>query len=183
MFNIGMNVKLDMRRCFYAGGHGRPVGTVTPSTFGNHSHLQGDGNRITIASKHIECLHHRDGGATYNLGSGNVAGFPGYAVAVHCFKVVPGRNIGAQDIRVAIAGNLSILRSSGFCIGTWYDSERDESLIEIVRIVWEIEEAERIALHFDQRAIYDLGERQVIVIVDPSPADPILWPVVCAAVS
>jgi hypothetical protein len=141
---------------------------------------KGEADLIIATSKRALRLHVDNGGGTCSFRNGNVAGWPGYAVAIHCCRFVSGKYIDANDIKEAITGHLPALQASGICIGTWYDEGRDVSWIEIVRIVWNLEEAECLALRNGQRAIYDLAARRIIIIETPPTILP-RWPIVCAA--
>lgn len=116
------------------------------------------------AARRIDRLHTLFGGATYGLRTGSTAGQDGYVIAILSCARLSGRKLSASLILRVIEEHLPPLRLQQGYVGTWYDPERDESSVEIVRVVPGLEEAVTMASEYGQRAIYDLKNRRTIPI-------------------
>jgi hypothetical protein len=108
----------------------------------------------------ILVLHDAGGGATFNPHFGNVSGKALYAVSIFPERTIrlPRRGIPRGALSQFILVNQALLADPRLSIGTWYDAESDLTYIDIVATLPDREQALRLGVEYNQRAIYDLLE-------------------------
>lgn len=121
-------------------------------------------------AEEIAALHADQGGSTYNLDVGNVGDRPGYVVSV--FRGIeqnfPGREVSPFRLALFIADNEAYLREfPNVNVGTWYDTEKDRTYLDLSVIVRDRAEAEALGRQMGQRAIFDTQTGESIYLRDP----------------
>ncbi|KKM25262.1 hypothetical protein LCGC14_1596720 [marine sediment metagenome] len=118
------------------------------------------------AMREIVELHNREGGCTYSLTLGNMAGKTGYAVSVHpfCNQQVAGKAIRYEHVVAFAAENRVLASDTILHIGTWYDTTTNATDIDVITTVGTVGWALELARKFDQKAIFDLSAMVTIPV-------------------
>ena len=117
---------------------------------------------IEVMVGRILDLHRQNGGATFNLYFGDMAGQPLFAVSV--FPVVtavePARFLSPNVLRQYVRDVERLLRDPRNNVGTWYNPSDASTYLDISTTLPEREVAITLADQFNQIAIYDLAQRE-----------------------
>lgn len=116
------------------------------------------------AVRQILALHDANGGATFSLYHGNLAGRPRFAVAVYPRRAVKvaGRGIPPARLRAFIRANQSLLEVPRNAVGTWFSEDEGATTLDVSSTVSSREDAVELARIYDQRAIFDLQRMESI---------------------
>jgi hypothetical protein len=121
---------------------------------------------VAVTVARVVALHEANGGVTYNLHFGNVAGKPLYAVSLcpERSKVVAGRSVDAAIVRRFILDNDDLLGDPRNNVGTWYNESDDTTYLDISTALPDRDEAVAIGRQYNQIAIFDLSALQALDI-------------------
>jgi hypothetical protein len=113
----------------------------------------------------IERLHEEDGGATFSLYFGNVAGQELFAVSLYPERSVQvrGRFISARRLLAFLAQNQDLLSDPRNAIGTWYNEDDDTTYLDVTATVPDRVEAIALGKQYNQIGVYDLQRGEDIV--------------------
>lgn len=135
----------DMRKI--ASDIGMSEGSVRQIARRNGALSQGDASkapatatalsRPTTPEDHATEIHHltiTEGGATYSLTEGNLAGSDRWAVGAYPERSVTIEGQAAQsDIRSFIKDNAELLQRRDLSVGTWFDESRGVTVLDLVK--------------------------------------------------
>lgn len=177
---LGVSPK-DFQAGLWAGARGKKesISSIMEDSFGQRDLFQPDVLSPKIAAR-AQQLSMKDSvneiaklstpsqvgesaGATYNLYKGNLAGTPHFAVAVfpdrtRILKGAPS----PKDIASYIQKNRDVIDNPEFSVGTWYDSTKDEFVLDVVKTVTDRNHAVQLGQRYNQDAIFDLGKLEEI---------------------
>ncbi len=106
-----------------------------------------------------------EGGCTMNFFSGVKPEY-GYCVAVDKYSVLftlpdnDRETFVTKEVKRYIISHISLLLSGEFHLGSWIDGQ--ELYLELVKVVQYLPPAKKVALMYNQKAIYSLRTKQVI---------------------
>lgn len=105
-------------------------------------------------------LHRQNGGATFNLYFGDMAGQALFVVSVFPEKsaVESGSIISPMQLRGFIRDNYDLLLDPRNNIGTWYNGAEDETYLDVSTAFRQREDALALAVRCNQIAFYDLAQ-------------------------
>ena len=119
-------------------------------------------------AEEIAALHNANGGASYSLVSGDIAGQPGYAVSIYPRRerILPYRFLSHRQVRTFIRDNWDLLSdpSLGVVVGTWFNPEAGRTHLDVSAHVQDREVAETVGKASKQIAIYDLERFETITL-------------------
>jgi hypothetical protein len=115
----------------------------------------------------VAVLQKEHGGFTYSLHRGNLAGTPGYAVAVfpHRSVVLDGAATERQ-LAQFVQDNLGLLQDPQLNLGGWYDRRSSKTYLDISAVISSRELAIRLAREHRQKSITDLRSLEEIPVGD-----------------
>lgn len=121
-------------------------------------------------AQQIQELTTQNQGATFHPGQGNLSGQPYFSVATYpertkVFKGAPSQ----RNIQEFMSANKDLLDPKGEnSIGTWWDKDAKEYVLDIVKTVPDKQTALKLGQEHGQKAIFDLGKLEEI----PVPTKP-----------
>jgi hypothetical protein len=118
-------------------------------------------------AKTMAVLQRKHGGFTYSLYRGNLAGTPGYAVAVFPHRsVVLNGPATERQLAQFVEDNLGLLRDPQLNLGGWYDKRSCKTYLDISAVISSRELAIRMARAHHQQSITDLKSLEEVPIAD-----------------
>lgn len=118
--------------------------------------------------------HEVNGGGTFNMRTGeDMAGKPLYSVGVGDIDPVTGevslrtyiaekKVITHAELKKFIVKNADLLSNPNFAVGTWYEAETGRTWLDVVALVADKQKATALGERFNQKAIFNLKEMEVI---------------------
>lgn len=132
-------------------------------------HLCSLENAVSLLSAVAEMsatLHAKSHGSTVSTTEGNLLGRPLFAVSIYPQKSIALSKALTRDLAFAFAIlNADLLLLSDHALGTWFDSERNRHVLDVVVCVPLLNRAISLGLDHGQRAIFDLKEAREISLV------------------
>ena len=115
-------------------------------------------------TRHLHSEILKEGGCSYSLTYGDVAGKKGYAVSIHKDRetLIPMEDFTTNDVRNFILENTDLLASPDKLVGAWI--EKGDVYLDVSIRVTSKAEAERLCRLHGQIAYYDLLNRKTIYI-------------------
>ena len=115
--------------------------------------------------------HSLHGGCTYQTHMGDRRGYHVFAVSPFKFKElrVPGSELPFVTLENYVNLNRRVLDDPHFALGTWYDEEHDESVLDLLFLTGYEDEAIAFAVGADQQAYYNLNTETVVFVNDKEP--------------
>ena len=112
----------------------------------------------------IRALHDQSGGVTFSLHFGDLSGQSLFAVSLYPERSVlePGRSPAPGILRRFLLKNQDLLRDPRNNIGLWYNPTIDATYLDISATFPDQGEAIELAERYNQEAIYDLAQDEVI---------------------
>ena len=107
----------------------------------------------------VSSLHAANGGATYNVVTGqDMGGTQNYAVSSRKDRelVVPGKTLSAETLRKYVEANDDLLSDPRNVLGTWFNEADGNTYVDISTVSPDMQSAMRFARAADQLAIFDL---------------------------
>ena len=118
-------------------------------------------------AQEIVAQHGKNGGSTFLLKDrANQVGRSFFAVSPYEEREVRVRRLTPQAVDRFIEVNRSLLMRPGHAIGTWYDPDSQNAVIDVVRLEHRDEAIESALVH-GQASIYDLSRREEIALDPP----------------
>ena len=97
-------------------------------------------------------------GATFSLRFGDMNGQPLYSVSLwpERGRKVVGDTVKLRVLQVFIMENMDLLNDPRGCIGLWYNADENVTYLDIAATLPSQQEAQELAVQYDQIAIFDL---------------------------
>lgn len=112
------------------------------------------------AAVKILALYESNGGegATYSLRFGDMSGQPLYSVSLwpERGRKVLGNTVKLRALQSFIMENMELLNDPRGCIGLWYNADENATYLDITAALPNQQEAQELAVQYDQIAIFDL---------------------------
>lgn len=115
--------------------------------------------QLSRAVSVVSSLHAANGGATYNVVTGqDMGGTQNYAVSSRKDRelVVPGKTLSAETLRKYVEANDDLLSDPRNVLGTWFNEADGNTYVDISTVSQDMQSAMRFARAADQLAIFDL---------------------------
>ncbi len=108
-------------------------------------------------------LHHKAGGATYNLAEGDMTGQPFYSVGMYPERTqtIEGQ-LTRNHIMQFMNANMDLLHQPRHAIGTWLNEADGKTYLDVVGLLEGKDRALREGAKYGQQAIYDLAKRNTL---------------------
>jgi hypothetical protein len=114
-------------------------------------------------AQQIVDAHTANGGSTFNLHQGDLAGTDNYAVAAHPERgEVLDHQPTTKDIQAFAKKNADLLKDPEKSIGTWHDTSNDTHALDVVATMPDREKAIALGKANDQKAIFGLKNNEEI---------------------
>lgn len=146
-----------------------PVGSITSASIADELAKSRKQFGVTApeltpdTAQKIADLHKQNGGSTYNLTHGNLAGTDNYAVAAHPERgKVLEHEPTAEDIQRFAGDNKDLLVNPEKSIGTWHDTSNNTHALDVVHTIPSRDEAVALGKQNDQKAIFGLKNNEEI---------------------
>ncbi|NLG48760.1 MAG: hypothetical protein GX552_01455 [Chloroflexi bacterium] len=113
---------------------------------------------VSEVARYIEVAHRANGGSTFNLYFGDLAGEELYAVSLYpdLSVLVEGQPT-LDDLQSFIIDNYDLLRDPRVSVGTWYNSENGMTYLDISATIPDKETAIALGKEYNQLAIFSLA--------------------------
>lgn len=107
----------------------------------------------------IVSAHTREGGSTFSLYAGDMAGKNYYSVSIYpdLTMIMPGKDVNEEQIKRFIMDNFDVLSDKRVAVGTWYNEEEDVTYIDVSVLVDDGEAARRLSEQYNQIGMFHLG--------------------------
>ena len=117
-------------------------------------------------AKAAAALHARSDGSTVSVTEGNLLGHSRFAVSIYPEKSAELTGAPTRDLLFAFAIlNANLLCRPDHALGTWFDSQRNRHVLDVVVCPKSLETAIRFGIDHRQQAIFDLKEAIEILLV------------------
>jgi hypothetical protein len=111
-------------------------------------------------------LHAHWSGSTVSVTDGNMSGLPRFAVSTHPERTMETTKAPTWRLLFAFAVlNLDLLLLPNHALGTWFQHQRRQHILDVVECPASLDEAIRLGLLHGQEAIYDLEAGKEISLV------------------
>lgn len=109
-------------------------------------------------ARYIEIVHRANGGSTFNLYFGDLAGEELYAVSLYPeLSVLIEGHPTLEDLHQFIVDNYTLLRDPRVSVGTWYNSENGITYLDVSATIPDRELAIALGQEYNQLAIFSLA--------------------------
>jgi hypothetical protein len=135
-----------------------------------HSELGSQPQQVARIADIVRGLTEQNQGTTYNIINGDLAHAktPTYAVASFPERSVTYKNApNSEQLADFITKNIDLLKDPTNSIGTWWDKEANEFVLDITKTIPDRNAALALGKKFQQKAIFDLHKMEEI----PVPAE------------
>jgi hypothetical protein len=111
-------------------------------------------------------LHRLNGGSTFNLYFGDLAGQRLYAVSIYPERGrrTAGDDIDPRIVRAFILGNLDLLNDPRNSVGTWLNRANGLTYLDVSATLPDREQAVELGERYNQIAIFDLERLEEVAI-------------------
>jgi hypothetical protein len=108
--------------------------------------------------RHVYVLHTANGGSTYSMYFGDMAGRKLYAVSLFPDRsvLVGGTVVGPDALRAFVDGNRDLLVDPRVSVGTWFNTDDGVSFLDISATIPDREQAIELGKRYNQISIFDL---------------------------
>lgn len=132
-----------------------------------HSELGSQPQQVDRIADIVRGLTEKNQGTTYNITGGDLAHAktPTYAVAAFPERSVTYKNApNNEQLRDFITKNIDLLKDPTNSIGTWWDKDANEFVLDISKTIPDREAALALGKQFKQKAIFDLHKMEEIPV-------------------
>jgi len=113
------------------------------------------------------------------LGFADVCGEELFAVSIYPERsaIIPSDRLSPEVLEVFLKANRDLLEDPRCCVGTWYNAESDVTFIDVIAAVPDRDHALRLAMRYNQVAIFDLAAMSEIETGGTASVPPDLPPI------
>jgi hypothetical protein len=123
----------------------------------------------SVADK-IIAAHEKNGGSTFDIRGTNFIGEEAYAIGAYPNRAmtIPRKTITKSQLQDFAFRNADLLKQPRHTIGTWFDKEANQTVLDVFVTRPTIESAQDLARQEGQKAIYNLATGEEIPVVAES---------------
>ena len=109
-------------------------------------------------------LQAQNGGASFNLYFGNLAGERLYTVSVFPERSyrIPAKEIDREELGLFLLRNQDLLADPRCCIGAWYSDETGQTYLDVCVAVPDKRDAASLGMRYNQEGVFDLFRMEFI---------------------